>query len=104
MGQNSEQQRDRTWQSVASDKVIKEAVTQSLGVYINKHQGTVAEWVALRPILEVCDKETAYERGGRQREPWWCQTVAKNQLSAMLKEILVAARERCWKFGRHGEG
>ena len=22
----------------------------------------------------------------------------------MLKEILVAARERCWEFGRHGEG
>ena len=51
-------------------KVIKEAGTQTLGAYIDKPQATVAEWVALRPILEICDKETGYKVKGRRREPW----------------------------------
>ena len=30
--------------------------------------------------------------------------MAKKQLSNMLKEILAAARERRWKYDRHGGG
>ena len=63
----------------------------------------MAEWVKLRPILEVCDRETGYEGGGRRREPWRRQTSARNQLGAMLKEILAAARERRIKYGRRGK-
>ena len=47
----------------------------------------MAEWVALRPILEVCDRETGYEGGGRLREPWWRQMAVRKQLSATLKKI-----------------
>ena len=64
----------------------------------------MAEWVALRPILEVCNRETGYKGGGRRRETWWRQTAAIKQLSATLKYILVAARERCWKPVRRGGG
>ena len=39
--------------------------TKRLGEYINKRQETVSEWVDLRPIFEVCAKETGYEGGGR---------------------------------------
>ena len=47
------------------EKVLKEEITQYLGAYIEKRQASVEEWVALRPILEVCDKETGYKvRGG----------------------------------------
>ena len=60
------------------------------------------EWVALRPILEVCDKETGYKvRGG---EPWWRKTTTRKQMSATSKDILAEARARIWKSGRHGEG
>ena len=104
MGQNSEQQRDRTWQSVASEKVIKEAVTQSLGSYIYKQQTTVAEWVALRPMLEVSYKDTGYKGGGRRRDPWCQKMAAGKQLSDILKEISVAARVWRLKSGRRGEG
>ena len=38
---------DITWRCVAADKVLKKAGTQSLGVYIDKQQATVAEWVVL---------------------------------------------------------
>ena len=50
-------QRDGTWKCVAADRVLKKAVTQFLGAYIDKRQATVLECVALRPILEVCYKE-----------------------------------------------
>ena len=62
------------------------------------------EWVALCPILEVCNRDTGYEGVWRLRETWWEQTVARKQLSATLKYILAAARERRWKSGRRGRG
>ena len=34
---------------------------------------------------------------------WWRQTAARKQLSATLKEISAAARERNWKSGRRLE-
>ena len=55
---------------MAEETVLEKSVTQPLGNYIDRMQVTVAEWLALRPISEVCDKETGYERGGRRREPW----------------------------------
>ena len=63
----------------------------------------MAELVATRPILEVCERETGYEGGGRLKESWWRQMAARKQLIATLKEILMAARERCWKSGRRGK-
>ena len=39
---------------------------------------------------------------GRRRYPWWKKKTARKQLSAKLKEILTAARERRWKSGRRG--
>ena len=45
-----------------------------------------------RTILEVCDRKTSYEEGGRLKKPWWRQMAARKQLSATLKDILEAAR------------
>ena len=56
-GKKGKWQRDRTWRSKAEAKVIKEAVTYSLGVYIDKRQETVAEWVELTTMLEVFNKD-----------------------------------------------
>ena len=39
--------------------------TKPLWEYIERMQATVAEWVALQPIFEVCTKDTGYEGGGR---------------------------------------
>ena len=63
----------------------------------------MAECVALRPILEVCDRETGYEGGGTIREPWWSQTAARKQLSATFKDISAVARDHCCKLGRRGK-
>ena len=60
-GQADKRQRDGTWISAAAVIVFKEAVTQTLGAYIDKRQVTVAECVVLSPILEFCDRDTCYE-------------------------------------------
>ena len=51
--QMAKSQRDVTWRSATAVSVLKEEVTQTLGTQIDKQQATVAEWVALGPILEV---------------------------------------------------
>ena len=61
---------DGTWRNAAAASVNKEVATQTLGAYIDNRQAKVEDWTALSPILEVCDKETGYEGGGRRREPW----------------------------------
>ena len=92
------QQKDRNWRRVSAEKVLKKSGTHSLGAYIERRQATVVEWVEFRPILEVYDKNTSYEGRGRSWEPRWQQTAARKQQSDMLKEILVAVREQCWKY------
>ena len=79
---------------------------QTLGTYIDKWQVTVVEWVALMPILEFCNRETGYERGGRQRETWWRKMAAWKQQRTTLEEISVAAmvRRQESSTSRRGEG
>ena len=64
----------------------------------------MSEWVTLRPILEVYDRATGYEGGGRRREPWWRQTTAWMNLSATLEYISAEKRARCWESGRRDKG
>ena len=66
-GQKAKGKREGTCKIEAAAKVIKEATTQSLEEYIDKQQETVTEWVLLRPIMEIYDKETGYKGGGRHR-------------------------------------
>ena len=34
------------------------------GIYIELRQETVAQWVEINPLFEVCARETGYEGGG----------------------------------------
>ena len=54
------QQEYRIWRQAAAEKFLEKSGNQFLGNYIGRRQATVAEWVALRPILEVCDRKTGY--------------------------------------------
>ena len=45
------------------------------------------EWVALRPILEVYDRETDSEGRGRRQELCMRQTEARKQVSDTLKKL-----------------
>ena len=79
--------------------------THAIQNYLDKRQATVAEWVALRSIFEVCVRDMGYTGGGKVREPWWRQAAADKQLRETLEEILATARE--WhqrEYGRSGRG
>ena len=54
--------------------------------YIWRQQANVAQWVALHPLFEVCERETGYEGGGRRREAWWRQEASEKQLWATLAD------------------
>ena len=84
--------------------MLKEAGTQTLGAYIDKWQTTVTEWVPLRLILEICNRETGYKGGGRRRELWWYKMAAWKLLSATLDEMLEEARAWSCESGRRGGG
>ena len=74
-GQKAKRQRYKTWRGASSSRVLKDAGNQTLGTYIDKWQATVVDWVVLRLILNICNKETGYEEGGRLCEPWWRQAA-----------------------------
>ena len=57
-GKMSKRERDGTWRNEAAGSVLKESGKQTLETYIANRQATVAELVALRPIIEVCDRDT----------------------------------------------
>ena len=70
MGMKARRLGDETWQKEGSDRVLQAAGTKPLQELINKRQATVADWVALRSIFDVCVKETGCEGGGRLRYQW----------------------------------
>ena len=59
------------WETPGAE-VVREAAGSQLAMnYIGTRQEIVAQWVALRPMFEVCEGEKGYEGGGRRREAWW---------------------------------
>ena len=61
MNQNSIQQGDGAWRSVAAARIFLEAGTQTMGTYIDKRQAIVADWVVLRLILQISDRVAGYK-------------------------------------------
>ena len=94
MSMKEERKKDGSCKKVASDRVLQGEGTQPIHTYIYRRQVKVLEWVALRPIFELCTKGERYEGGGRLREPWWRQLAAEKNLRDTLEDILVAAREQ----------
>ena len=47
-------QRYGSWRKVPEEAVLEGAWTHTLRKYVIRRQATVAEWVATRPIFDVC--------------------------------------------------
>ena len=56
---------DETWEMPGVEVVRETVGTQSTMTYIGRQQETVAQWVTLRPIFEVCAGDKVYEGVGR---------------------------------------
>ena len=85
---------DGTWETPGAEGVREAVGTQSARTYIEQRQATVAQWVALRPLFEVCARETGYEGGGWMRKVWWRQEATEKQLQATLEDSREAKRRR----------
>ena len=48
--------------------------------------------MALRPLSEVCVRETEYAGGGRRRKEWWHQEATKKKLRATLEDSQEAKK------------
>ena len=55
---------DGTWETPGAEGLREAAGTQSEIIYIEIWKATVAQWVALRPLFEVCARDPGYEGGG----------------------------------------
>ena len=60
---------------------------------MDRKQETVAEWEDLRPIFNVCTRDTGYKGGVKLWVWWWRQAPADKQLKVMFDDILAEARE-----------
>ena len=93
-GKRAKQLEDRKWQTPGAEGIREEAGTQLDRIYIEQQQATVAQWVALHPLFEVCARETWYEGGGLSRKVCWCQEARRKQLCATLEELREDKRRR----------
>ena len=67
------QREDRMLFTPAAEEVWEVVGTQLERSYIGHRQGMESQWVALRPIFEVCTRYKSYEGGGFRRSSWWCK-------------------------------
>ena len=57
-----------TWVTFRVEVLREAAVIKLEMTYIESLQGTLAQWVVLRPIFEVYTRDKGYEGGGRRRD------------------------------------
>ena len=74
-----------TWEYPGEESIREVSGTQLARIYIERRQATVAQWVALRPLFEVCARETENEGGGRRRKAWWRQEATKKNFGPPWK-------------------
>ena len=77
-------------------------------IYIERQKSTVAQWVELRPLFDVCEKGKGYNGGGLRRKAWWRQEATEKnfgptwQNCGKLKGGLVSVGR--WALSRTGTG
>ena len=76
--------RDWSWRKAETKKFLQGAGTQPLRKYLDRRQATVSEWVSLRPIFDVCARETRYEGGGKLQVMWWIQTAEEKHMKVTV--------------------
>ena len=70
---------------------------------MDRRQATVADWVTLWNIFDICVRDMGNEGGGVLWVPWWRQEASENQLRVTVESILEVARlRRQQEIGRRG--
>ena len=95
-GNLSMQQYDGSWETLLDKEVLLAAGMHLAATYVGRWQAMVAQWVALRPLLDVFTRETGYKGVVRKIQPWWRQGTTVNMLSTMLEESSRVGRQMYW--------
>ena len=66
--------------------MLRSAEMKTEATYIDRRQGTVTQWVDLRPIFEVFSRDTESSGGGRRKKPLWRKEAPDEVLSSTLVE------------------
>ena len=93
-GKRAQRIGDGTWETPGAEVVWKESVMKLAMTYICRRQATVAHWVALRPIFDLCAGEKGYEGVGHRTESCWRQEATKKQLRDTLAGVSGEAERR----------
>ena len=94
MGKRRKQLGDGKWETPGAEGIREAAGTQSTRIYIEQRHATVAQWVALRTLFEVCASETGNEGMGRRRKVWWRQEATEKKLRVTLEYSREAKSRR----------
>ena len=63
-GKRAKVLRNETWETLGAEGVQEAAGTKSERIYIEIRKATVAQLVELRPLFEVCTRETGHKERG----------------------------------------
>ena len=64
-GMVPECQQDGTWVYPLIGEALAKVGLDEIGVYITRHQNTVAQYIVIRPIVDLCFAKTFRRRSGR---------------------------------------
>ena len=93
-GKRLKQLEDGTWETPGAEVIRKAAGNQLEIICIEQRQATVVHWVVMRPLFDVCARETEYAGRGRRRKVWWRQEATEKQLRETLEDLQEAKRRR----------
>ena len=65
--------RDGKWFYPSLEGAMKEVGLTDVQTYIKRRQNTIAQYIATRPLLDLCEGATQIE-GARVKMGWWGQT------------------------------
>ena len=74
--------------------MLRASGIQTAATYIFLRQGTVAQWVDLRPVFEVYSREKGFKGGGRWIKTWWWQDALYELIRSTLEEEWIRQRRR----------
>ena len=91
--QNGSRRRDGKWQYLPLAGATKDAGIVRVRTSVLQRQNTVAQFVAMQPILALCEG-TERQGGTRVPQRWWEQTGIDWRLARERSENTEAAGER----------
>ena len=94
MGKRAKRLGYGTWQTPGAEVIREAAGTQSARIYIEQRHATLAKWVGIHPLFEVCVRQTGYRGGGRKIKAWWRQEATEKHLRDTLEDSQEAKRRR----------